>query len=63
MMGNNPQQQTYDRSVYPPIREALEATVLGPINDYITWQQKTISQYTVMYMIYEICTGTDRMEG
>ena len=43
--------------------EALEATGLWPMKEYIRRQQATIAEYIANHPMYELCTGEERIMG
>ena len=43
--------------------EALEATGLWTIKEYIRRRQATIAEYITNRPIYELCMGAERMPG
>lgn len=47
----------------PPIAEALEASGLHPIEEYITRRRETLKAQVVGRPIYQICMQTQRMPG
>ena len=47
----------------PPVEESLEAEVLWPMKDYVRQKQATIDEYITTRLIYEICTGVERLQG
>ena len=47
----------------PPIEEALEATVLCPIQEYFRRHHSTIEEYITTRPIYQLCTEADIFQG
>ena len=48
---------------YPPIEEALEASGLYTMLEYIERRQNTIAEYVATRPIYHACTGSTRHPG
>ena len=43
------------------VAEALEATVMWPLKEFIQRPQTTSTEYITNHPIYELCTGADRI--
>ena len=49
--------------VPPPLEEALEASGLQTMQEYIRQCHANIKEYIIIAPIYELCTGVDALQG